>query len=393
MLKYETIKDNNVVDFIDNLFYDAITKKSSDIHIEPKSKYTLIRYRILGDLCEVKKINREYHSMIVTRIKIMAKIDISEKRLPQDGRITFKYKNKNIDLRISTICLIDGEKIVIRILDQERLNYDLEDIGFNKEDFSVLNSILRIKNKMLIVSGPTGCGKSTTLNAILKKINSPNLNIVAIENPVEIKIDEINQIQINEKAGIFFANTLRAVLRNDPDIIMIGEMRDNETAEIAVKSAITGHEVFSTLHNFDVYSAIIRLKDMGIENYLIASSLKGVIAQRLVKTLCDNCKIKIPKSDKDYIYLKNKLNLEYDFDIYKNGCCDKCNSGFTGRTGIFEILKIDNDFLESIMKNSPLSELKYLGNKKGIKNIYTKALELVLKGKITIEEANKVMIE
>lgn len=384
------VDDIDAISFIDELIKEAINLKASDIHIETYLDEIRIRYRIYGKLKTVDKLNAKYHSILLTRIKLMSGMDIAEKRLPQDGRIDFYYNNRLIDLRISTIPTVDGEKAVIRILDSEKFKVDKNNLGISKEDINIIDNLLKYENGMILVTGPTGCGKTTTLYALIQELNKDDVNIVTIEDPVEYKIRGINQIQINEKAGIYFNNTLRSILRQDPDIILVGEMRDIDTANIGIRASITGHKVFTTLHTNDAYSTILRLMDMGVEDYLIKSSVKGVISQRLVRRLCPNCRQKVKiKDDEKYLFEqffdKDKINYKYEAVG-----CEKCIDGYIGRLAIMEILPMNKEILLNINKDIDIKKLEKIGEKYNIKTIMEKGLGYVLEGRVSLEDIMEI---
>lgn len=384
------VDDIDAISFIDELIKEAINLKASDIHIETYLDEIRIRYRIYGKLKTVDKLNAKYHSILLTRIKLMSGMDIAEKRLPQDGRIDFYYNNRLIDLRISTIPTVDGEKAVIRILDSEKFKVDKNNLGISKEDIKIIDNLLKYENGMILVTGPTGCGKTTTLYALIQELNKDDVNIVTIEDPVEYKIRGINQIQINEKAGIYFNNTLRSILRQDPDIILVGEMRDIDTANIGIRASITGHKVFTTLHTNDAYSTILRLMDMGVEDYLIKSSVKGVISQRLVRRLCPNCRQKVKiKDDEKYLFEqffdKDKINYKYEAVG-----CEKCIDGYIGRLAIMEILPMNKEILSNINKEIDIKKLEKIGEKYNIKTIMEKGLGYVLEGRVSLEDIMEI---
>ena len=300
---------NDNILFVNSIIDDAIRKNSSDIHIEPFEENVRIRFRINGSLMEYKTVDKSMHSKIITRIKIMSELDIAEKRLPQDGRITYTYENSKIDLRISIINTIHGQKCVIRILNPESFKIGMQNLGISENEQKMIEGFTKFENGMVLICGPTGSGKTTTLYTMLEQENTIDKNIITIENPVEYNIFGINQIQINEKIGLRFDNTLKFVLRQDPSVIMVGEIRDLETSKLAIRASITGHKVYSTIHTDDCYQSIIRLMDMGIEDYMIRASLKVVIAQRLVRKLCPHCKKKVtPTPEQMEIFRSNGLN-------------------------------------------------------------------------------------
>lgn len=385
-LKYQENDDINIIKFINEIIENAIKNNASDIHIETYFTGLRIRYRVNGKLKIIKNLPNKYNSVIVTRIKLMAKLDIAEKRLPQDGRIDFYNKDKKIDLRISTIPAIDGEKIVIRILDCDNYKIDKNNLGIDKDEIKLLEDIIKIENGMILITGPTGSGKTTTLYSLLSELNKEDVNIVTVEDPVEYKISGINQIQINEKVGVYFDNTLRFILRQDPDIILVGEIRDYETASTAIRAGITGHKVFSTLHTTDAYSTLVRLIDMGVEDYLIKASVNAIISQRLVRKLCDNCKEKtIINSSQKIIFDKYIKNQNFKY-IYEAKGCEKCVDGYSGRIAIMEILKLDDNIINSIDKKIDIEKLRKIGKNQGVKNILEKGLIHIINGNCSYED-------
>ena len=304
----ENIKNAPAVRLVDSLVKNAVKSRASDIHIEPFEKYIRVRYRIDGELHEVLKSAKETLAALVTRIKILGNMNIAEKRIPQDGRILMNIDEKDYDLRVSILPTVYGEKVVIRVLDRENFLKSKEQLGLSDDDLEKLEGIIKSPYGIILVTGPTGSGKSTTLYTILSDLNKENTNIITVEDPVEYLMDGINQVNVNIKAGLTFASGLRSILRQDPDIIMIGEIRDSETAEIAISSAITGHLVLSTIHTNDAASAVVRLSEMGVEPYLVASSVSGIISQRLVRKICKHCKTSYEASN----YEKTILGIEAD---------------------------------------------------------------------------------
>lgn len=383
------VKNAPVVKLIDSIIKNAIKAKSSDIHIEPFENYIKIRYRIDGSLQEVLRTPKDTASSLVARIKILAGLDIAEKRIPQDGRIITKSEGKQVDLRVSVLPTVFGEKVVVRILLRDNFLIGKEKLGMTTEDMAKLERIIKSPYGIILVTGPTGSGKSTTLYTILNELNQSNSNIITVEDPVEYMMEGINQVNVNIKSGLTFASGLRSILRQDPDIIMIGEIRDGETAEIAVRAAITGHLVLSTLHTNDSASSIVRLEDMGIEPYLVAASLSGIVAQRLVRKICPKCKEAYKASD----YEKNMLGIEKEQDliIHKGIGCVACNNtGYSGRIGIYEIMEISREHREIIQTEGSIDSLKELSIKEGTKTLKMACGNLVLKGETTIEELMKV---
>ncbi|OXZ33774.1 GspE/PulE family protein [Finegoldia magna] len=383
------ISDNIL--FVNSIIDDAIRKNSSDIHIEPFEENVRIRFRINGSLVEYKTVDKSMHSKIITRIKIMSELDIAEKRLPQDGRITYTYENSKIDLRISIINTIHGQKCVIRILNPESFKIGMQNLGISDSEQQMIEGFTKFENGMVLICGPTGSGKTTTLYTMLERENTIDKNIITIENPVEYNIFGINQIQINEKIGLRFDNTLKFVLRQDPSVIMVGEIRDLETAKLAIRASITGHKVYSTIHTDDCYQSIIRLMDMGIEDYMIRASLKVVIAQRLVRKLCPQCKKKVtPTPSQMEVFRSNGLNPT---EIYEPGNCDECSSGYEGRMAVMQILKIDDDLRSLIKKDMNLKSLKNYGEENKIDSLFKKALIQVALGNTSFDEAMRLYNE
>lgn len=377
------ILDSPTVKLIDTIIEQAISKNASDIHIEPFENYIRVRIRIDGMLYKILKLDISALSGLVTRIKILSKLDISEHRIPQDGRIDMKVDNLLFDLRVSILPTIYGEKVVIRIIYSSNDILSKENIGFFDEDLDKFNKLLKNTNGIILVTGPTGSGKSTTLAAAIKDLNKENINIVTVENPVENTIEGVNQININVKAGFDFPQILRSILRQDPDIIMVGEIRDFETATIAMRAAITGHLVLSTLHTNDAVSSITRLIDMGIEPYIITSSLKAVIAQRLVRKVCPFCSQEISVSDEEM----NILNVPYGTKIKKAVGCKYCNNtGYKGRFALYEIFVLDSQVYDAIYKKVGYDELKALAINGGMVTIWDNAVKNVIEGRTTLDE-------
>jgi len=388
--------DASIIKFVNQVILEAFHSRATDIHIEPFENELRIRYRIDGILHETPTpttINR-FHSAIVSRIKIMADLNIAEKRLPQDGRIKVKVTDEDIDLRVSVIPTIFGESVNIRLLSKSTLLLGLEQIGLSNEDLKILNSLIKKPHGIILVTGPTGCGKTTTLYASLSKINSVERKIITIEDPIEYQLKGISQIQVKPQIALTFASGLRAILRQDPDVIMVGEIRDAETAEIAIRSALTGHLVFSTLHTNDAAGGITRLTDMGIEPFLIASSIEGLVAQRLVRILCAKCKEPYrPEAD----YLKEMgfpVPEGKDFVLYREKGCDECrHTGYQGRNAIFEILLITEPIKNLILKKASAGEIKHQAQKLGMKTLRDAGWDNAKEGLTTIEEVLRVAEE
>ena len=382
------ISNSPVVRLINSLVRQALKMGASDIHIEPFENKIRVRVRIDGDLHEVLTTSKETQSALVTRVKIIAGMNIAEKRIPQDGRIEMSIDDSKVDLRISVMPTVYGEKIVIRLLDRSSFLKSKSELGFTTENMELFNSLLSAPNGMLLVTGPTGSGKTTTLYVSLNELNKINKNIITIEDPVEYKIEGINQVQVNNKANLMFSTGLRSILRQDPDIIMVGEIRDEETAEIAVRAAITGHLVISTLHTNDAPSTIIRLQNMGIRPFLIAASLRGIVAQRLIKRICNNCRIEYVASDID----KSILGVEEDIILQKGKGCPKClNTGYDGRIAIHEILKVDKEVRDAILRGINIDEVTKIAEKNGMKSLKENCRDLVLSGVTTVDEYSHVI--
>jgi type IV pilus assembly protein PilB len=363
---------------------NSITSRASDIHFEPQENHLLIRYRVDGSLIEFFTIPMEVYSAIVTRLKVLCSMDISEKRTPQDGKFQYDYCNKTLDLRVSAIPVFFGEKFVVRILDKDIDHCNLQSIYNNSEQNKLIKKLLLNNNGIILATGPTGSGKSTTLYAMLKELNCRCLNITTIEDPVEYTMKGINQISVNSKVGLTFAAGLRSILRQDPDVIMIGEIRDEETAAIAIRAAITGHLVLSTLHTNDAPGAVNRLVEMGIERYLLADALVAVIAQRLVRRICDGCRESYPLTQ----FERKLLKEETITTLYKGRGCDLCNySGYLGRIALTDILQIDDKNRLSILKGEGCHETN---SSQGISTLSEQCKYMVLRGITTLEELIKV---
>lgn len=388
--KVNPLKEENsiIVKIVNTILKSAIDKKASDIHIETYSDYVKIRYRIDGILLDMGRIKGDNISQyIVSRIKIMANLDIVEKRMPQDGRFELSIMDKKIDFRVSIIPTIHGEKCVIRILNQNIIDFDLEKLEINKKDLEKIKFQLNKRNGIFLISGPTGSGKTSTMYSILKMLNTGKENILTVEDPVEYEIDGINQVQSNNEIGRTFAVMLRAYLRQDPDILMVGEIRDKETAEIAVKASITGHMVLSTIHTNDSIGGIDRLLNIGIEPYMISASLSGIISQRLVRKLCPYCKVKDE-------YWKEKINiLGYDFkkyenlNFYKEKGCPNCNqTGYSGRIAIFEVFIPNKEIKSMINIGKSALEIEKIALKNGMKKLLEDGVEKAGSGITSLDE-------
>ncbi|HEO63954.1 MAG TPA: type II secretion system protein GspE [Candidatus Omnitrophica bacterium] len=378
-----------IVKLTNLIIVQAVRDRASDIHVEPEEKMVRVRYRIDGVLHRVVSLPKFLQMPIISRIKIMSDLDIAERRLPQDGRIKMDVGNKSIDLRVSLQPTLFGENLVMRILDKSSIMIGLENLGFSKEDFGSFIDMIRSPHGMLLVTGPTGSGKTTTLYSAINRINTEDTSIMTMEDPIEYQIPLVRQTQVNPQIGLTYAAGLRAILRQDPDIIMVGEIRDLETAEIAVHAALTGHLVFSTLHTNDAASAFTRLIDMGVESFLVSSSVVGIIAQRLVRVICDKCKkeFKPAKSILEELGILDKKDIVF----YKGEGCPFCkNTGYRGRIGIFSVLKVSLKQQELIVARAPSSEIDKLARSEGMKTLRDDCLDKVLKGITTLEEMLRV---
>jgi type IV pilus assembly protein PilB len=384
------IDEGPISQLVNLIVSEAVKERASDIHLEPDEKALRIRYRVDGLLRETTSLGPRFIAPVISRIKIMSKLDISEKRYPQDGRFKFTMDQKVIDARVSTFPTIYGENVVIRLLDQSSILLGLEDLGFLPSDLEKVLYLIQKPYGFILVTGPTGSGKTTTLYAILNRINSPEKHIVTLEDPVEYRLEMIRQCQINLKAGLTFAVGLRSILRQDPDGIMVGEIRDFETAEIAIQSALTGHLVLSTLHTNDAPSTLIRLMDMGVDPFLISSSVEGVIAQRLLRFICPNCKEPYSATEEE----KRELGLPEKEEVllHRGKGCPFCRgTGYKGRLGIFEILIVDRELKEMILKRAGQRDIEdHARRRQQMKSLREDGIAKVLKGITTVEELNRV---
>jgi len=375
-----------VIRLVNAMIAQALEKRASDIHIEPFEKEFRIRYRVDGVLFNQESPPRELKAAIVSRLKLMAKLNIAERRLPQDGRIKLKILGREVDLRVSTLPTLYGESVVMRLLDRSAGDfYDLRRLGFDDRMLSRMEHYTQLPHGIFLVTGPTGSGKSTTLYSALKRINIPDKKIITIEDPVEYQMDGINQIHVNPAIGLSFAAGLRHIVRQDPDVIMVGEIRDRETADVAIRAALTGHFVFSTLHTNDAPSAITRLTDMGVENYLITSSLVAVLAQRLVRVICQHCKtsagtVLTPEGEK--------------IEGFRGAGCEHCSgAGYQGRVGIFELMELDDELRQRIMANEDASQITEVARRHGMRNLREDGWLKVRDGVSTAEEVMRVTQE
>ena len=388
-------KAGPVVKLVNYILTEAVKQKASDIHVEQFEKSFRVRFRIDGVLYEFMKLPMKLKNAIVSRLKIMSHLNIAERRLPQDGRIKLKYeKNKEIDFRVSTLPTLFGEKVVLRLLDKSNLQLDLKVLGFEERELNIFYEAIQKPYGMVLVTGPTGSGKTTTLYSALSELNKIDVNISTAEDPVEYNLEGINQVQIRENIGLTFAAALRSFLRQDPDIILVGEMRDLETAEIGIKAALTGHLVLSTLHTNDAPSTVTRLVDMGVEPFLIASSLLIVVAQRLARKVCSNCKKEIKLDNKVLLRYGVKEEELEDFKVFKGEGCDICNgSGYKGRLALYEVMPITESLKDLITKEATTQEIKEQARKEGMKTLREVGLMKVKQGLTTIEEVSRVTIQ
>jgi len=383
--------DAPVIKLVNLLLSRAVKARASDIHIEPFQQSLVIRYRIDGILYNIMNLPKGIQSSLASRIKIMAKLDIAEKRLPQDGRIDVKIGDKAIDIRVSIIPIAFGERIVLRLLDKTGSIFKLTDLGIDLERLTVLHNLIHSPYGIILVTGPTGSGKTTTLYAALSTINNPEINIITIEDPIEYQIEGIGQIQVNPKIDLTFANGLRSIVRQDPDVILVGEIRDKETAEIAIQSSLTGHLVFSTLHTNDASSTITRLIDMKMEPFLISSSVIAIIAQRLVRTLCPDCKESYTPGYESLASIGIETEMLENNKIYRSMKCPACmNTGYRGRTAIFEMMVLNDDLKKLILKTSDANQIRSEAIKSGMSTLLHDGARKVLEGITSIEEVYRV---
>ncbi|MCM8785584.1 MAG: GspE/PulE family protein [Candidatus Omnitrophica bacterium] len=378
-----------VIKIVNLIFVEALRRRASDIHLEPLEKKFRVRFRIDGVLYEIVSPPKRIERAVIARIKLMSKMDIAEKRLPQDGRIMLDIGGRPIDFRVSTLPGIYGESVVLRILDKTKMLIGLDKLGFLPDDLEKWNNILKFTGGLVLVTGPTGSGKTTTLYASLQKLNTIDRKIMTVEEPVEYQIPGINQTPVNSEIGLTFANVLRAFLRQSPDVILVGEIRDKETADIALRAALTGHLVFSTLHTNDAPSAITRLIDLGMPPFLVASSVQGVMAQRLVRVLCPFCKEKIEPDEKLKVALKIKEGEEVNV-CQPKGCNECAFTGFFGRIGIFEIFTMNDELRDLTLKRVSAEELRKAAEKTGMRSMYDDGVLKVKMGLTTLDEVISV---
>ena len=394
----EEIKQAPIVQLLNQIIEQAVHKRTSDIHFEPMEQQLRIRYRVDGVLQEAMRHEMSLYPALVARVKIVSGMDISEKRKPQDGRMTAVVDRVEYDIRVSNLPTVYGEKIVMRLTMKQALTRDKKDLGFMPDDLAKFDDILRHPHGIILVTGPTGSGKSTTLYTALSELNKETVNIITVEDPVEANIAGINQVQTNPKAGLTFAASLRSILRQDPDIIMIGEIRDGETAQIAVQASITGHLVVSTLHTNSAASTVTRLEDMGIEGYMLADALIGVIAQRLLRRICPECKKMVPLTDEEKEEMRIRPELREREILVpqanKEGECLRCGgSGYQGRIGIYEIMPVTQDLKRVIASGGGAEEIEKQAIREGMKTLIAAANQYVLQGMTTMEEVQRVAYE
>ena len=385
--------DEPIIKFVNNILFRAVKEHSSDIHIEPMERDVVVRYRVDGVLYEVTRIPKAAQSRIISRVKIMGNLNIAEKRLPQDGRIRIKIAGRDIDIRLSTLPTSHGERVVMRLLDRSTILLDVTDLGFDKRNRQRFDHIIHQAHGIFLVTGPTGSGKTTTLYAALNKLNTVDKNIITIEDPVEYQLQGIGQIHVNSKINMTFAAGLRSILRQDPDVIMVGEIRDFETAEIAVQASLTGHLVLSTVHTNDAASSITRLVDMGVEPFLVGSSVIGIMAQRLVRSLCQTCKDPYeadPAALRDLGVRVSRIG-EMPSHFYRAKGCAECNGrGYKGRTALFELMSISDDLRQLILHNENATAIKRMAMEQGMRTLREDGGRKVFFGATSVEEVLRV---
>ena len=387
----DKVENSPIVALVRTIIEQAVRQRASDIHIEPYEEFVRVRYRVDGVLREASRYDVSIYTAIIARIKVISGMDISEKRKPQDGRITIDVDNKEFDIRVSNLPTVFGEKVVMRLASKEGFKRDKRNLGLNEEDLAKFEGILHNPNGIFLVTGPTGSGKSTTLYTALNELATDDVNIITVEDPVEANVDGVNQVQVNVKAELTFASALRSILRQDPDIIMIGEIRDSETAEIAVKASITGHLVVSTLHTNSTVATISRLIDMGVEPYLLGDSLVGIIAQRLVRRLCV---CKVPREATDREKKDIGVPVSQPLTIYGPGGCSECqNSGYTGRIGVYEIMPITRRLRNMIASKASADDLQKAAEEEGMSTLRKAAAKYVLSGVTSHAEMMKITYE
>ena len=386
--------DPPVVKFVNLLLIDAIERRASDIHIEPRRGIVNVRIRIDGVLQNMTPPPKIMHSAIISRVKILSNLDIAERRLPQDGRCVVKIGDREVDIRVSTFSTLYGEKLVMRLLDKEKLSLGLEEVGFSQDELSKFEKVIKRPYGMILETGPTGCGKTTTLYAGLKHINTPEKNVVTIEDPIEYELAGINQTQVKPEIGLDFARGLRAILRQDPDVILVGEIRDRETAQIAIRAALTGHLVFSTLHTNDAVAAMAQLRYFGIEPYLIGSAVDLVIAQRLIRRVCPNCREYYTLSEEVLHRLGLGNGKKDELKLVRSRGCRQCSyTGYFGRIGVFQFFEINSRVKQLIFEGADMHVLGTEATKQGMKTLRESAIEKLHQGVTTVEEVLSITLE
>lgn len=390
MLKVFDFEKMPIVEVVNEILVDCAKRGASDIHFDHLPEYLKIRIRIDGNLIDYSEVPNTIKKNLITRIKIISGMNITESRLPQDGAIKTTLQDLELDLRVSCLPTSEGEKIVIRILDYSMSLSGLEHLGFNEENYKKVLSMINVPNGIILVTGATGSGKSTTVYSILQRLNKEETNIITVEDPIEMDIEGINQVQTNSEIGLDFANVLRSILRQDPNIIMIGEIRDTETAKIAVRASITGHLVLSTLHTNDSLTTIERLLDMEVERYLLSTSLTGIISQKLARRLCPHCKQLRPTNEYEKKLFKRVLNKDIN-EIYSATGCEECNNGYHGRIAIHEVLVINQEIKDAISSNISKDKLRELVYNSGVITLLEDGLEKVANGITTVEELLKII--
>ena len=391
MLRKYNFADTPIVEIVNDILYDASVRKASDIHFDPLDNFVKIRIRIDGSLIDYAMVPNEYKQNLITRVKILSGMNITETRLPQDGAIKITIESAELDMRVSSLPTNLGEKLVIRIMDYKSNMNGIENLDFNKQNYEKVLEMINKPNGIILVTGATGTGKSTTVYSILQRINHEEVNLITVEDPIEMDLPGVNQVQVNSDIGLTFANTLRSILRQDPDIIMIGEIRDSETAKIAVRASITGHLVLSTIHTNNSLTTIERLLDMDVERYLLASALSGIISQRLARRLCPHCMKKRPAKPYEKEIFKKYLNRDIN-EIYYSEGCSKCNRGYLGRIAIQEVLLIDETIRDAINESMPKEQLRDLVYNQGnVITLFQDGLLKVEQGLTSLEEIMRLI--
>ena len=392
MMKEFNFTTTPIVNIVNEIIIDSVIRNASDIHFDPAENYLRVRIRIDGELRDYTIVDNKYKRNLTTRIKLLAGMNITESRLPQDGAIKSVIEGKDLDLRVSALPASFGEKIVIRILDYSMSLQGIETLGFTGENYKTIMDMLSLPNGIILITGATGSGKSTTVYSMLQKLNREEVNIITVEDPVEMSIEGLNQVQVNSEIGLDFAAVLRSILRQDPNIILIGEIRDSETAKIAVRASITGHLVLSTLHTNNSLTTIERLVDMDVERYLLSSSLKGIISQTLAKRLCPYCRVQRPATETEKTLFKKALDVDIE-TIYEAGRCEHCHNGYTGRIALQEVLMINEEIRDAINRNMDREELKKLiyTKNKNIRNLLQDGLIKVMEGITDLKEVFRLV--